>query len=302
MCIAIIGAGAMGGLLGFYLSHVTEVVLIDPWAAHVAAINADGLICAVDGVDQVRSVRAVATPDHAGVADLALVLVKAHQTAWAAQVAQAILAPQGVVYTLQNGVGNREILAQVLGANRVGQAVTALGATLVGPGRVRHAGRGVTHIGAAPLPHLAHDLAALWGRAGLPAEVHADVESLVWGKLLVNVGINALSAILRVPNGALAQLPHARSLLSAAVSEAAAVATARGTTLPYPDPVAHTLAVAHATAANRSSMLQDVERHAPTEISTINGAVVREGERLGIPTPVNQVLMDLIMALEEVAV
>ncbi len=300
MRIAIIGAGAMGGLLGFYLAPVTDVVLVDPWAAHVAAINANGLTCVVDGVEQVRSVRAVLDPDQAGVVDLVLVLVKANQTPWAAMVAQQILAPQGVAYTLQNGVGNDEILADVLGADRVGQAVTALGATLLGPGRVRHAGLGTTHIGALPRPDLAHDLAALYGRAGLPAQVDEDVEELVWGKLIVNVGINALSAILRVPNGRLAELPHARSLLSAAVQEAALVAHARGTPLPYGDPVAHTLAIAHATATNRSSMLQDVERHAPTEIGTINAAVVREGQRLGVPTPINQVLVDLIMALEDV--
>ncbi|EFO81363.1 hypothetical protein OSCT_0762 [Oscillochloris trichoides DG-6] len=299
MHIAIIGAGAMGGLLGFYLAAVSQVVLIDPWDAHVAAINTGGLSCEVDGVAHVRTVRAVGDPAQAGETDLALVLVKAHQTAWAAQVAQQILTPQGIAYTLQNGVGNREILAQVLGADRVGQAVTALGATLLGPGRVRHAGRGTTHIGATPHPTIAHTLATLYERAGLPAEVSADVEGLVWGKLVVNVGINALSAILRVPNGALAELPHARALLIAAVNEAAAVAQARGTTLPYHDPVAHTLAVATATAANRSSMLQDVERHAPTEIGSINAAVVREGARLGVATPLNQVLVDLIMALEE---
>lgn len=301
MRIAMIGAGAIGGVIGFYLAGSAEVVLVDGWAEHVAAVNRHGLRCERDGAEQVRAVQAVAEPSAAGVCDLALVLVKAHQTLWAAQAAAELLAPDGVIYTLQNGVGNRETLAATLGANRVGQGVTSLGGTLLGPGRVRHAGMGPTYLSAAPNRQRAAELAASFVAAGLPAEISDDVESLVWGKLLVNVGINALTALLRVPNGALAELPTARSLLSAAVEEAAAVARARGVRLPYADPVAHVLEVARATGANRSSTLQDLLRGAPSEISTINGAVVREGARLGVPTPLNSALATLVTASEESA-
>ncbi|NWF80816.1 MAG: 2-dehydropantoate 2-reductase [Chloroflexi bacterium] len=301
MRIAIIGAGALGGVFGFYLAGVAEVVLVDPWAAHVAAIAAHGLSCERDGVASLRPVRAVTDPAEAGPAELALVLVKARQTPWAATAAQQLLAPDGVAYTLQNGLGNHEILAAALGAHRAGQGVTALGATLLGPGHVRHAGMGATVLAAAPDRQRAEALVTLLARAGLPASVSDDVEALVWGKLVVNAGINALSALLRVPNGALAETPAACELLAAAVREAAAVAVARGVTLPYPDPVAHVLAVARATAANRSSTLQDVLRGAPTEIAAINGAVAREGTRLAVPTPVNALLATLIAALEESA-
>jgi 2-dehydropantoate 2-reductase len=132
----------------------------------------------------------------------------------------------------------------------------------------------------------------------LPAELSDDLDALVWGKLVVNAGINALTALLRVPNGALAANMPARALMASAIAEAAAVAQARGTALPYADPLAHTLAVAHATGANHSSMLQDVLRGSPTEIDAINGAVVREGLRLGVPTPVNSFLTDLMRALD----
>jgi 2-dehydropantoate 2-reductase len=124
---------------------------------------------------------------------------------------------------------------------------------------------------------------------------------LVWSKLIVNVGINALTAILRVPNGALATIPAASKLVRRAVEEAVAVAQAASITIGLADPVAETLAVAQATAANRSSMLQDILRGAPTEIETINGAIVREGQRLGVPTPFNAFLCDLITALEATA-
>lgn len=301
MRIAIIGAGALGGVIGFYLSAVTDTVLVDPWADHVAAMVAHGLHCERDGSDTQRTVRAFTDPALAGPVEAALVLVKARQTPWAAEAARRLLAPDGVAYTLQNGLGNYEVLAATLGETRVGQGVTSLGGTLLGPGRVRHAGMGPTFFGAAPDCAVADRLADLFTRAGLPATVCDDVTSLVWGKLVVNAGINALTALLRVPNGVLAEVPAARELLAAAVREAAAVAAAQGIILPYPDPVEHVLGVARATATNRSSMLQDVLRGAPTEIAAINGAVVREGMRAGVATPVNALLTTLVEALDATA-
>ena len=327
MKIGIIGAGAMGSLLGFYLCQQAEVWLLDPWREHVAAIRSTGLQCERDGVVQTRRPRATRDPAEIGGCGAVLVLVKAHQTAWAAEQARALLKddgrrmkdetaatslassiilhpsslPSSLVVTLQNGVGNRELLAAALGEERVGQAVTALGATLLGPGHVRHAGQGKTVFGAAPDRATAQALAELFGACGLPAELTDDLDALVWGKLVVNVGINALTALLRVPNGALAETPEARDLVAAAVAEAVAVAAARGVALPYDDPLAHVLAVARATGANRSSMLQDALRGSPTEIATINGAVAREGARLGVPTPVNRMLAALVEALDATA-
>ena len=144
-------------------------------------------------------------------------------------------------------------------------------------------------------------LADLFIACGLPAEMSDDLDALVWGKLIVNAGINALTALLRVPNGALATTPEARALAEQAACEAVAVAQARGVRLREPDPVAHVLAVAQATGANRSSMLQDVLRGSPSEIATINGAIVREGRRLGVPTPVNDLLTALVQALDATA-
>ncbi|MBK9713494.1 MAG: 2-dehydropantoate 2-reductase [Kouleothrix sp.] len=314
MKIGIVGAGAMGSLLGFYLCERAEVWLLDPWREHVAAIQAAGLSCELDGVATTRRPRATTDPAAIGPCDALLVLVKAQQTAWAAEQARLLNAERGtrnaeqlsafivqrsaLVVTLQNGVGNRELLAEALGAARVGQGVTALGATLLGPGRVRHAGQGTTVFGTSPDRAGMAALADLFSACGLPAELSDDLDSLVWGKLVVNVGINALTALLRVPNGALAATPEARALVAAAVAEAVAVAHARGTALPYADPLAHVLDVARATAANRSSMLQDALRGSPTEIATINRAVVREGQRLGVETPVNRALAELVAALD----
>jgi 2-dehydropantoate 2-reductase len=200
------------------------------------------------------------------------------------------VAPAGtLVVTLQNGVGNQDVLAAVLGSARVGQGVTALGATLLAPGRVRHAGQGPTVFARAPDPAGMAALAALFNACNLPADLTDDLDALVWNKVLVNAGINALT------------VPQARALLEQVVAEAAAVAQAHGVAVQPDEAQARALAVAEATGANRSSMLQDVLRGSPSEIATINGAVVREGQRLGIPTPVNALLTALVAALDATA-
>jgi 2-dehydropantoate 2-reductase len=322
MKVGIIGAGAMGSLLGFYLSAAAEVWLLDSWQAQVDAINATGLRRELDGIAELRHPRAASDPAAIGACDVVLVLVKAHQTRWAAEQAQLLLkpdvgqadqvisghaadrpvAPAGtLVVTLQNGVGNQDVLAAVLGSARVGQGVTALGATLLAPGRVRHAGQGPTVFARAPDPAGMAALAALFNACNLPADLTDDLDALVWNKVLVNAGINALTALLRVPNRALATVPQARALLEQVVAEAAAVAQAHGVAVQPDEAQARALAVAEATGANRSSMLQDVLRGSPSEIATINGAVVREGQRLGIPTPVNALLTALVAALDATA-
>jgi len=234
--------------------------------------------------------------------DLLVVVVKAYATAdalrWA--VGAGAVGPDTVALTLQNGLGNAEVLAAALGPERVLAGTTAQGATLLAPGQVRHGGEGPTHIApwvpGGPAAARADAVAALFTQAGLPTSVAPDPRPLLWAKLCVNCGINALTAILRVPNGGLLERPEARRLMELAAAEAGAVAAAEGVVLPA-DPVERTVAVARATGANRSSMLQDVERGRRTEVDAINGAVANRGRTAGVPTPVNAVLADLVLAL-----
>jgi 2-dehydropantoate 2-reductase len=204
------------------------------------------------------------------------------------------------VLTLQNGLGNVEILAEILGQRRVLGGATAEAATLLSHGRIRHAGQGKTLI--APLERLdtkAQEIALAFIRAGFETEVSQDLNSLLWGKLIVNVGINALAAITRLKNGQLPQFPEALVIIEEAVKEAATVAKARRVTLPYADPLSRVLEVCSATSDNVSSMLQDVLNKRPTEIDSINGAVVREGKALGIPTPINRTLTSLVRVIQQ---
>jgi len=297
--VAVIGTGAMGSLFGARLSPHAQVTMLGTWQEHIEAIRREGLVIeTAQGTERVR-LAATSDVDEVPPADLALVLVKSTQTQRAAGQLAAVLRPDGLALTLQNGLGNLEWLQRAVGVERAVQGVTTQGATLLGPGRVREGGRGVTTLGWQP--HLAHrleDVADLFDRAGFETRVSADLNALMWGKLAVNCAINPLTALLRIPNGALLDNADALALAEAAAREAAAVARAQGIVLPFADPAARVREVARATAANRSSMLQDILRGAPSEIEAINGAVVREGERLGVPTPVNRTLWHMVRAME----
>lgn len=282
----------MGSLFAAYLAPHADVTILGTWRKAVEIINTRGIHLERDGAHFYVPVHAITSPASISALDYAIIAVKGHQTARAARWAKQILKPTGIALTLQNGLGNYEILATQLGEPRAAIGVTMQGATLLGVSHVRHAGGGVTTLAATETnrPQI-KALAALFNLAGIETQIENDVQSLQWGKLVVNSAINALSAIYRVPNGRLVENPETLALLSAAARETAQVASALGITLPYRDPVARAIQVAIATATNKSSTLQDILRGAPTELDRINGAVVREGKRLGVPTPVNEQLL-----------
>jgi 2-dehydropantoate 2-reductase len=272
--------------------------MLGTWAEGLEALRTHGVrIAGADGEERVYPVEAVAEPADGGQVRFAMVLVKSWQTDRAAHQLAGCLSPDGLALTLQNGLGNREALVERLGGERVALGVTTLGATLVGPGRVRPGGEGVLSLGAherlAPVTNLLQ-------RAGFSVELVTEAEGLLWSKLVINAAINPLTALLRVTNGQLLERPAARTLVAAAAREAADVAAALGLRLTYPDPVAAAESVARRTASNTSSMLQDVMRGAPTEIDAICGAIVSAGEEWGVPTPVNRILWLLVKALANV--
>ena len=273
----------------------TRVTLLGTWPEGLQALNRCGVrVLASDGSEQSYPVRATADPAECAGARLALVLVKSWQTERAARQLAACLSPDGLALTLQNGLGNREKLAEILGVPRVALGVTTIGATLVGPGCVRPGGEGIVSLGANPrLDPLAN---LLW-RAGFAVETVPDADGLLWSKLVINAAINPLTALLHVSNGELLVRPAARMLMAEAAREAAAVAMALNMHLVFSDSVAAVEAVAQRTAINHSSMFQDVTRGAPTEIDAICGAIAAEGERCQVPTPVNRTLWLLVKAL-----
>ena len=301
MKIVIIGAGAMGSLYGARLTQGGEDVwLLDTWPENVAILREQGLTIGGEGGSETVPVKAATSAEEIGEADLVLLFVKSHATRDAAVAALSLLKTDTMVLTLQNGLGNAEEIAAVVGADRVVVGTTAMGAIMAGPGHIIDGGKGVTHIGkfSGAATRRLYEIAAVFSRSGLYTIVDANVESLRWAKLTINAGLNALSAVTGLTNGQLAAYPETQELMMRAVAEAECVAKARGVTLPPGDRQAEVLAIARATKDNKSSMLQDVLKHRRTEIEAINGAIVSEGMRMGVPTPINDALTLMVRALE----
>lgn len=294
--ILIVGTGALATLFAARLAASGHpVTMLGSWQAGLEALAHEGArLVDSQGRVQVSAVRVARNPRGVKGAKHALLLVKSWQTAQAATQLAECIPPDGLVVTLQNGLGNDNILSKVLGRRRVSLGVTTTGATLLGPGLVRPGGEG--RISLQAHPRLGGMELAL-NDAGFRTEVVEDARSLVWGKLVVNAAINPLTALLRVPNGELLNRPSARLVMKSLASETAAVAYAQGIRLPFEDPVDAAESVARRTATNHSSMFQDVLRGAPTEIDAICGAVTRAGKKAGIPTPVNQVCWQLVQAI-----
>jgi 2-dehydropantoate 2-reductase len=300
MKFLVVGPGAMGCLFAARLKlAANEVVLLDYDKERAQRISEQGIT--VTGVSGDYKVPVPVIPGGQPFRpDFILICVKSNHTKEAGEHASSFAGPDTVAVTLQNGLGNIEILAAIFGPEKVLGGVTAHGATLLGPGRVRHAGEGETVIGPGGRGGgAAHTLVSSLTSAGFETRLVESVEELIWGKLIINVGINALTAILRVKNGRIATVHRIRKVMEDAVSEAIRVAEAKGIHLPYEEPFERVVAVGEATKDNVSSMLQDVLKGKPTEIEMINGAIAREGERLGIPTPVNKTLTYLVQGIQE---
>ncbi|MFC1868328.1 ketopantoate reductase family protein [Thermodesulfobacteriota bacterium] len=300
MHFLIVGPGAMGCLFAARLKRAGyDVILLDYIKERAEKINRQGII--VEGVsgEYIANVPTVAggIPSQP---DLVLICVKSIKTEEASKAIEPWLSQKAVVATLQNGVGNLEILEGIFGKERVLGGVTAEGATVLGWGKIRHAGQGTTIIGPeGALNSPCEKLVSAFNKAGFRAGSADNVEELIWGKLIINVGINALTAITGLKNGRLPELKGTRSIMEQAVEEAVAVAKAKNIRLPYTDPFNRVIEVCRDTAGNIASMLQDVLNKKMTEVDFINGAIVQEGEALGIPTPVNNTLTSLVQTIQE---
>ncbi len=301
MKIVIVGPGAMGCLFAAFLSKSKEEVCIfDKDSQRAARISQRGI--SVEGVsgEWQAQVKAYADPKEIGQADLVVICVKSYSTKEAVMSARPLIGENTGVLTLQNGIGNTEIIGEAVGFEKVIGGVTNQGATLIDTGRIRHAGKGETVIGRidGKMPVEMRSIREIFNKVGLETRISRDIKGLLWSKLIINVGINALTAVTRLNNGRLIGFEGTRKILRDAVTEAVKISKRKRIKLIYDDPLAKVEAVCEATAANVSSMLQDVLRKKRTEIDFINGVVVRQGQELGISVPVNSLLVDLVKTIE----
>jgi len=288
MRVQIMGAGALGSLVGSLIQTAGYEVIFVARGKQLLALK-KGL--RVSGLKEFEiSVYCTDKPEDA---DITFVTVKAYDTESAAKRLAEVDA--GVVCSLQNGVGNEEILSEY--CKRVLGGVTTYGANLKDYGHVVYAGEGYTYIGEmdGSLSKEAEMVVDVLKNSGIRAEVVRDIEFRIWMKAVINAAINPITAICKVRNGEVVRNPYLWEVAKAVAEEGREVMAKMGYEF---DAVAEVRRVAEMTAENKSSMLQDLERGKRTEVEFINGAIVKKGEEFGIDCPTNKTLLNLVRGVE----
>ncbi len=302
MKIVIVGPGAIGCLFAGLLSKQKakhEIWLLDKRAERAKKIKESGVI--VEGLTNIRhNINITADSKSIGVSGLVLISTKSYDTEAALNSIKPLLSDETNILSLQNGIGNSQLISDMFGQDRTVCGITSHGATLISDGRVRHAGKGDTIIGK-PTGKIFRDLrniSNIFNEAGIATKTSKDINSVLWSKLIINTGINPLSAICRLPNGLLLKYEGIKELMRQAVVEATKVAKKNKVKLIYDDPLAKVESICLATSDNISSMLQDILNQRRTEIDFINGAISRYAKSAGIKTPVNDMIVDIVRAIE----
>ncbi len=307
--IAVVGCGAMGSVYaGLLAASGHDVLAVDPWAAHMQAIAERGLqVSGASGEHLVRLRAATVAP--AEPMDLVIVATKAAEVAAAARQAQALLGPETVVLTIQNGLGSAERVAEAVGAERLAVGIAGgFGAAMRGPGAVHHNGMEIVRMGA----HVAganvagvgldaarlEQVAALWRGAGFRAEAVADIAAMQWEKLICNCAYSAPCALVAMTIGQVMDDAEMGPVSRACATEAWEVARARGVAIDVADPIAHVRAFGARIPHAKPSLLLDHEAGRRSEIDAINGAIPREAAKAGITAPVNATLAALVRVRE----
>ena len=295
MKICVFGAGSLGSALGGLLADRHDTALVGR-AVNIRPILKDGLrlqgaVSRTVRIDASDSIENLEPPD------LLIVATKAYSTSSVIDACSSWIRDDTRVLTLQNGLGNLEMLRSWRGSKTIG-GTTTMGACLVKPGVVSVAGIGKTIIGSDLDSRWASSVVASFRDAGIPATTRKDIHSEMWAKAIVNACINPITAILRVPNGGLVKSRTLARLMAEVSSEGEAVAEASGIELPVKSMYKRARAVAKETAENRSSMLRDIELGRRTEIDSINGYLCRCGDATHVPMPLNKALVSMVKSLE----
>ncbi len=299
--LTIIGPGAMGCLLAATLyKQDCHVSILDYKPDRAKRLKKAGIQIVSAKETWTAFPNVTAEPESLGPQDWVIVFVKATQTANAIKRIDPLIGPGTLVVSLQNGIGHESTLSKIAKPEQIALGITSQGSTLLNEGHVRHAGSGPTTLGLAIHNSEAKDrliaLAILLNDTGWPSQVVEDIYPHIWRKLIVNVGINALTALCGLTNGKLPQYSETLRLQKMAVAEAWTLSLKKGIvlSLSLEEALDMVNSVCKTTAKNRSSMLQDRIKNRPTEIDYINGAIIEMGKKLGVATPVNEVLTLLV--------
>lgn len=298
--VLVAGAGAIGQWLGMKLLQTGQDVTLLARPRHVEAIRAGGL--RIVGLTNANAhLQAVSDPaEVSGAFDCIVLTCKAHQSAQLAELVAPRLKPDGVLLSLQNGLGNAEKLRRFLPRDRIAIGLTSHGIMVEKPGLLRHAGQGATLVGpfAGANEAAARTAFRILAQAGLDPEWQESMRGYVWRKALVNGGINPVGALHGVKNGEILKRSDLRKLCLGLVKEAEGLARLARVPLPPGDLQQLTITTLERTALNKCSMLQDIEAKRPTEVEQITGRLVRLGKAMRAAMPLSESVYGRIKALE----
>lgn len=293
------GAGAIGSLFGGYLAKADQDVTLIGRDWNISPIQKAGLeITPFEGNENiVINLNATTNPKDAGPQDLVIITVKAYDTKTALEDAEPLIADETRILCLQNGYGTEFMAAELYGQSRILRGVTSNGA-LIEPGHVIHTGFGDTFIGRLDDSIKVDDIIEIFNLTVLKVEFVEKIQEIIWKKVLVNAAINPFGALTNLRNGELLEHEEIVECMKFAVSEGIDVLELHQIKLNKDNSIQNAITVAEMTAANKNSMLQDIEKGRRTEIDYINGAISDLGRRKGVSTPMNYLLTALIKGLE----
>ncbi len=311
MKLIVMGAGAIGSVLGGFMALAGHRVSLVGRAPHMEAIRNRGLL--IEGIWGEHLVRNLSTFTAAADLqredwDLIIIATKSHDVEMAARQIEPLLSARTLALSIQNGLGNLETVSEVVGPHRALGGRVIFGVETLSPGRVRITVYADKVMLGSPGEHVEYrrveEIAQAFTRAGIPAEATGEIETFIWGKVLYNCCLNALSALLEVNYGELLEHDETRQIMSEVIVEIFAVAKKKGVPLGWDAPLEYQDLLFGRlipdTYGHRASMLQDILKGKRTEIDSMNGAVASLGEQLGVSTPVNRLLTRLIKAKESV--
>lgn len=300
MRIAVLGAGAMGGLYGSYLSRKNDVTMVDINPPVVEKINREGFeIREPDGTGNVFHPSAVTSTEGLAPMDLIIIFLNSRFSESALNANRGIIGPDTCLMTLQNGSGHEATLGKFVDEAHIIIGTTQHNANAAGPGITNHGGSGMTHIGcvtgsASRFAAIAENFTA----CGINTDVSDDVQKMIWNKMFTNVSASALTAVLQMPLGYISADPFAWSLCVKLIREAVDVAAALGMDFDFDQKVAEVKAVCDNSPNGLTSIYNDLKKGRRSEVDTISGSIVRAGEKAGVPTPNHSFMVAMIHAME----
>lgn len=302
MKVCVLGAGSLGSTIGGALARTGNEVHFVGREAHMEAINDQGLVMVTPTGEEVAHPIGHTTPDGIGPCDLVIVLCKAFDTAKTMEEGKELIGPDTAVMSLQNGLGAEDVLSSIVGADHVIGGKTYIGGMLLEPGRVQATIPGkdtlIGELDGSITPRV-EAIDKAFEEAGMHCIVSDNIIGVIWDKLLVNVATGAVCGITRLPYGDMYQEEKLTAVAAAAVKEGIQVAQAAGVVLSSEDPQ-YSLELARKGLPDsfKPSMLQSLEKNRPTEVGVINGAVVAQGKKYGVPTPINETLVACVTGIE----